>query len=149
MTTALTSWGCGEVMHEVINIKHTMSDVEQGLNKLNKYLLQWLSAIVVNMLKKIFFFQSQYVKKIFFFSNYEVIEESSLSTNSSRNLFVGSQARHTSPLPPFFLGSLPSPKPGNLVILIMKKKHVLFKIPAAEYSAMLFLSLWQQSCFCI
>ena len=44
-----------------------MSDVEQGLNKLNKYLLQWLSAIVVNMLKKIFFFKVNMLKKFFFF----------------------------------------------------------------------------------
>lgn len=55
--------------------------------------------------------------------------------------FLGQpQACHISPLPHCFsLGSLPNPKPGNLVILIMKRKHVLFKIPAAEFSAMLFL----------
>jgi hypothetical protein len=49
--------------------------------------------------------------------------------------------KHITPTlpPPFSLGSLPSPKPGSLVILIMKKKHVLFKIPAAEYSATLVL----------
>lgn len=54
--------------------------------------------------------------------------------------FLGqSQACHISPLPHrFSLGSLPNSKPGNLVILIMKRKHVLFKIPAAEFSAMLF-----------
>lgn len=54
--------------------------------------------------------------------------------------FLGqSQACHISPLPHHFsLGSLPNSKPGNLVILIMKRKHVLFKIPAAEFSAMLF-----------
>lgn len=46
----------------------------------------------------------------------------------------------TQPLPQCFsLGSLPNPKPGNFVILIMKRKHVLFKIPAAEFPAMLFL----------
>lgn len=55
--------------------------------------------------------------------------------------FLGQpQACHISPLPHCFsLGSLPNPKPGNLVILIMKRKHVLLKIPAAEFSAMLFL----------
>lgn len=55
--------------------------------------------------------------------------------------FLGqSQACHISPLPHrFSLGSLPNPKPGNLVILIMKRKHVLFKSPAAGFSAMLFL----------
>lgn len=55
--------------------------------------------------------------------------------------FLGQpQACHISPLPHCFsLGSLPNPKPGNLVILIMKRKHVLFKILAAEFSAMLFL----------
>lgn len=77
---------------------------------------------------------------IIVFANHGAIEKSSLSTNSSWNLSVGSQSRHTHiPRLLLFLGSLPSPKPGNLVILIMKKKHVLFKIPAATYSAMLFL----------
>lgn len=73
-------------------------------------------------------------------ANHGAIKKSSLSTNSSWNSLVGSQSRHTL-IPPLllFLGSLPSPKPGNLVILIIKKKHVLFKIPAAKYSAMLFL----------
>lgn len=73
----------------------------------------------------------------FFFPHCEVIEE--LAQHKLFLEFVHwVLARHTSPFPRFFLGSLPSPKPGNLVILIMKKKHVLFKIPAAKYSAMLF-----------
>lgn len=67
-------------------------------------------------------------------------QESPLSTESSRNSFVGSITGESQPLPRHFsLGSLPNPKPGNFVILIMKRKHVLFKIPAAEFSAMLFL----------
>lgn len=101
-----------------------MSDTEQRLKKLNKYLL---TTVIISHC-------CQYVN----FSICGEGEGSLLSTNSSWNLFIGSQARHAAPSP-IFLGSLPSPKPGNLVILIMKKKHVLFKIPAAKYSAMLFL----------
>lgn len=70
------------------------------------------------------------------------LTQPSADSSRTQNSCVRSQARQaisSPPPPPSFPGSLPSLKPGNLVILIMKKKHVLFKIPAAEYSAMLFL----------
>lgn len=50
---------------------------------------------------------------------------------SSQNMFVMQWSRHRDSFPSFFffffLGFMPSAKPENLVILIMKKKHVLLK----------------------